>query len=421
MPRFWGGAIFLATVSLFAAAARHAPSTPASPFRETLVGSAQPSGSRWSPDSPDPATTLLPDVAGMMNKIGGAFPSRYGGGWIERPSSTTARLHVTLVNATDTDRQSVMKMTSNNPNVVVDSGNYTLGSLETYKQAIGTCLESAPTKDASVDADETRNLVVVQTLASTTSLQACARASNVPDSAWTIDSNSGRGQLTDNSYTYPPYEGGLYTDIIDYATHGIGPCTTGWTLKTSIGNYKASTEGHCEPDSVAHMYVCLSDACDLGDGALNSYLGQTRTNSDAVRYSIPAANASNQVNWETSHVFVIYQWQLSDGAGNYLPPVGTLLCWQGRTTGAVCDSVAKTNMGIYDGAVWHDYSWKVYTASHGGDSGSPVWSVVNNNPCCTVRAAGTLWGSDTTTPGYMLMQHISWVTRDLQASVYTGS
>lgn len=374
-------------------------------------------GAFGTPEWRDPALTVLPDLDVFVSGVRHAFGARFAGVWLDRPDDAaqrnrTAWLRVSIVGATETDRGSISRMAGRNPLVQVVSAKYSLASLESWKEVLSDYLHAARVSRVIVDADESANVVTVTTATPPSGLAAHAAARGIPDDAWRLVSAGAPLVMPTHSSRAGalPYEAGLEGTVTTAGGAIRGYCTTWFTTKTSVGNYKGATAGHCESAATDHMKL---GSTDLGDGALNSYLNQTRTNSDAVRYSLTVTQATNRVLYTTpnNHYPVRSRFYVSTNGGL---PMNTYLCFAGRTSGAVCGFVNRVNFSAQDSdGVWHDNWWRLDRPSQGGDSGAPVFQIVSG----TVKAAGL---QDATDGSNAYFHHVSYVMEDLQTTLHTG-
>lgn len=372
-----------------------------------------------TPEWRDPARELLPDPDALLEQIGARFGSRAAGGWIIRPSNAADRdrvawLRVAIVGATDADRVAVHQMTGGNRHVSVVSARYSLASLESWKEALADYLFESGIQGVSVDADEMTNLIKVTTASPPAGLFAHAQSKGIPADAWQLVVATAPRPMTTHSSRAGalPYEAGFAATMKTAGGKVLpgSPCTTWFVTKSSNGNYKGATAGHCEDSSSDHMWI---GSTDLGDGALNSYLNKTRTQSDAVRYSLTSSQKTNTLLYTipNNHIPVKSRFYVTTNGGL---PVNTYLCFAGVTSNAICGFVNLINFSLQDSdGVWHDHWWRMDEPSIGGDSGAPVFQITSGK----AKAAGL---QDATDGDNAYFHHISYVMEDLQTTLYTG-
>ncbi|AQZ69444.1 hypothetical protein BKM31_55355 [[Actinomadura] parvosata subsp. kistnae] len=212
-----------------------------------------------------------------------------------------------------------------------------------------------------------------------------------------------------------------------YAAHG-GKCTTGFAWGTKSDNYFL-TAGHCLPTNMpANAKVGLTDGRVLGDQAGSTYtdgkgsvIGQNGLQGDLARFKLATRAQTASIfisdnNKDSEKAPVAGKWSRS-------PRENDEYCTGGYRTGQECGWVvsdASTRAEYDDGSTTEEVipvveGHRFGTCTWSGDSGGPVYTIVDNGPAQGYITAKGIISGGTAAESGLCAQYFTDIRRATKA------
>jgi hypothetical protein len=158
------------------------------------------------------------------------------------------------------------------------------------------------------------------------------------------------------------------------------------------------TAGHCEAEE-RQVYVADHK---VGKITANSFRGEQRVAADALRFRIPRLQRSARLATQ-AHGDVPVIGKLPNRA----LVRGQFLCFLGRTTGAGCGYLVRSDIALRLGDTVFTHLWCARIPMRPGDSGGPVVQLRGNG---AVRAVGlgtlSLWTASSDEMCFSSIDHV---------------